>query len=147
MELKHHAGRTATRSFYSLNRTFYGIETFFANSVLPEKGVLIVPFMELKLRTARQRLEDIAVLIVPFMELKHYEMLNLQRLGVSLNRTFYGIETSLTYWFVTCRDVLIVPFMELKHQFKSLVQLCTKGLNRTFYGIETTQELFRQGSI
>ena len=56
----------------SLNRTFYGIETFFVIVRSLRETVLIVPFMELKLRC---RGHDGAPVR-------------------GLNRTFYGIETS-----------------------------------------------------
>ena len=86
----------------SLNRTFYGIETHYSVCHALKAGVLIVPFMELKLPLqyhfgGRQR-----VLIVPFMELK------------LLNRTFYGIETLSSWKTLHGVRVLIVPFMELK---------------------------------
>ena len=54
-----------------LNRTFYGIETSFRSAFVARLYVLIVPFMELKLRY----IEDGNLMIT------------------GLNRTFYGIET------------------------------------------------------
>ena len=54
-----------------------------------------------------------------------------------LNRTFYGIETSVRDDFSAVTYVLIVPFMELK-QSMLIGNTCYRGrLNRTFYGIET----------
>ena len=71
MELK--LGKVIGAEFYywSLNRTFYGIETHEASDTLRQPGVLIVPFMELK----------------PV----HSFLICLSPSG--LNRTFYGIET------------------------------------------------------
>ena len=66
---------------------------------------------------------------------------------ISLNRTFYGIETLNTCGGGGfCRRVLIVPFMELKPAGVQLVGLQPASLNRTFYGIETMEIGERQRS-
>ena len=71
--------------------------------------------MELKLVGSCSLYRRPAVLIVPFMELKHkFYKINIGTI-LSLNRTFYGIETFLVYQFAQPFHVLIVPFMELKH--------------------------------
>ena len=63
-------GRDAHQGM-SLNRTFYGIETYCATTYdLDGCKVLIVPFMELKRIRINQTRDSISVLIVPFMELK-----------------------------------------------------------------------------
>ena len=54
----------------SLNRTFYGIETFVIGRPHFSAPVLIVPFMELKPEVFSWSGSRAAVLIVPFMELK-----------------------------------------------------------------------------
>ena len=51
MELKHFSAFPFPLHFLRLNRTFYGIETAAADRRQPQKKVLIVPFMELKLGT------------------------------------------------------------------------------------------------
>ena len=53
--------------------------------------------MELKLATATPINSNSAVLIVPFMELKQTALGTQDVVIISLNRTFYGIETSLRY--------------------------------------------------
>ena len=55
----------------------------------------------------------------------------------SLNRTFYGIETTIYYLEICLNYVLIVPFMELKLLPNVLIAKFLLRLNRTFYGIET----------
>ena len=55
-----------------------------------------------------------AVLIVPFMELKLRFGEGVWKKGDSLNRTFYGIETVVALNEEFKKMVLIVPFMELK---------------------------------
>ena len=63
-------GRDAHQGM-SLNRTFYGIETYCATTYdLDGCKVLIVPFMELKRASALSVISPASVLIVPFMELK-----------------------------------------------------------------------------
>ena len=58
--------------------------------------VLIVPFMELKLKVCSGLMMITLVLIVPFMELKpKCTSITLLRI-LRLNRTFYGIETLKT---------------------------------------------------
>ena len=65
-----------------------------------------------------ERSEAPTVLIVPFMELKRSSRVQQQQHPVSLNRTFYGIETSMSCGFSNRElSVLIVPFMELKHYY------------------------------
>ena len=49
MELKQLYCNTIYEQQLRLNRTFYGIETYFVSSLLVVQKVLIVPFMELKL--------------------------------------------------------------------------------------------------
>ena len=101
-----------------LNRTFYGIETYFGISDELVLVVLIVPFMELKRPSSTPRSTAVCVLIVPFMELKHRR-----------EPPPTGRET-----------VLIVPFMELKLSYQTAVLGWLSGLNRTFYGIETIKQ-------
>ena len=56
----------------------------------------------------------------------------------SLNRTFYGIETTLILrGLLKNVVVLIVPFMELKRWVVGRCPHQGERLNRTFYGIET----------
>ena len=55
----------------------------------------------------------------------------------SLNRTFYGIETTRRTGGDKDHQVLIVPFMELKPGGGEGDSEYLRGLNRTFYGIET----------
>ena len=38
---------------------------------------------------------------------------------MGLNRTFYGIEISVTHYLSKQNEVLIVPFMELKYEIYS----------------------------
>ena len=54
-----------------------------------------------------------------------------------LNRTFYGIETTVEDAVIKSLHVLIVPFMELKQNRRSNNFTYRACLNRTFYGIET----------
>ena len=56
---------------------------------------------------------------------------------ISLNRTFYGIETRQHNHQHNQHNVLIVPFMELKLTNQPLEDTTEASLNRTFYGIET----------
>ena len=49
------------------------------------------------------------------MELKQSNFSDTVSLLACLNRTFYGIETTLYYCQRKSYWVLIVPFMELKH--------------------------------
>ena len=59
---------------------------------------------------------------------------------LSLNRTFYGIETIRIHVQLPLQcTVLIVPFMELKHRSFGCSGSIIRCLNRTFYGIETVQ--------
>ena len=69
------------------------------------------------------------------LKLRYIEDGNLMITG--LNRTFYGIETRIFFFFPFPHFVLIVPFMELKHGSGRGKGMRTEGLNRTFYGIET----------
>ena len=55
-----------------------------------------------------------SVLIVPFMELKLSCYFLSNSWSISLNRTFYGIETHYSVCHALKAGVLIVPFMELK---------------------------------
>ena len=71
------------------------------------------------------------------MELKHKGKGSRRPSAVSLNRTFYGIETLHVGRDVNKRAVLIVPFMELKLVFVLGCLIRSACLNRTFYGIET----------
>ena len=105
MELKLEIGSMVKRTWPCLNRTFYGIETISGRCEICTFFVLIVPFMELKLIN---RAHDVAlggVLIVPFMELKlgiaqrlfqYGYVLIVPFMELKLNRTFYGIETSVS---------------------------------------------------
>ena len=58
-------------------------------------SVLIVPFMELKPKRRSKNCRTRIVLIVPFMELKLLICICLCVKLSRLNRTFYGIESSL----------------------------------------------------
>ncbi len=71
MELKPATVQVCPAFTPCLNRTFYGIETYFKSKDFKWQVVLIVPFMELK-----QRSKCCAAVLC-----------------LRLNRTFYGIET------------------------------------------------------
>ena len=70
--------------------------------------------MELKLRKDTTLDKDKQVLIVPFMELKLRNCPTSVRSCPRLNRTFYGIENLVGMVHDVLTIVLIVPFMELK---------------------------------
>ena len=72
--------------------------------------------MELKRKQELMNTRDEIVLIVPFMELKLIQWLTFGKSYGSLNRTFYGIETSAPH-----------------------CPAAPSRLNRTFYGIETSR--------
>ena len=94
MELKREIMQTIFGRQGGLNRTFYGIETRGGRDEKHELQVLIVPFMELKRKSTGHHTSHTTVLIVPFMELKlSLASICFLRLP-SLNRTFYGIETT-----------------------------------------------------
>ena len=71
------------------------------------------------------------------MELKRNTFAIVGQPSDSLNRTFYGIETTLNVTNNTNAAVLIVPFMELKRACPPAQRTGSARLNRTFYGIET----------
>ena len=73
--------------------------------------------MELKRINSCNSSNSYKVLIVPFMELKQSFGRDSDTPNMSLNRTFYGIET----------------------RFFVLSIMITMSLNRTFYGIETSE--------
>ena len=72
--------------------------------------------MELKPRRAASGAKPPTVLIVPFMELKLRISAARSEILIGLNRTFYGIETKRKLAGDHYTNVLIVPFMELKRE-------------------------------
>ena len=115
MELKHCTTFPLPTLLSSLNRTFYGIETVLLHDLMPLGISLNRTFYGIETQHYRHNNAFLnQVLIVPFMELKLRCAINDWWDYASLNRTFYGIETNLLFSIKFLVYVLIVPFMELK---------------------------------
>ena len=83
------------------------------------------------------------VLIVPFMELKLWSLRETQIIRDSLNRTFYGIETTALMCFLKLHSRLNRTFYGIETLlFMIQLLLLLLRLNRTFYGIETDNDDF-----
>ena len=78
------------------------------------------------------------------MELKHLPGLLLGLFEVSLNRTFYGIETEENKRTHVALNSLNRTFYGIETRVSVQRRLHGGSLNRTFYGIETQYRLARQ---
>ena len=142
MELKHTSCGIQRSVYYSINRTIFGIETYygigFFRGELPINRT-IFGIETIVAVTTQQAVELLS--IAPSLELKLVLTLACPASFCTINRTIFGIETtlpkkSLSILLLTINRTIFG--IETVKNKMAMIMMCS--INRTIFGIETVVE-------